>query len=179
MCKRSNAFSRPVLIIRGLDFENTTNRLWSFEGRARPRFDPDKFPVVIARGKHLFPFRTEKLSPSAPMVLGLRRPGRVGRRRDNYEKPSLRGGFSYFWRSPLSPSGDSAQYAATTSASLAPAGGRRRLSYAGSSSPSPSPRSSSKSPRGGQSSWASQRLVQCRLATFWSGTRMCPLSSTW
>src|SRR5690348_3156488 len=116
MCKRSNAFSRPVLIIRGLDFENTTSRLWSFEGRARPRFDPDKFPVVIARGKHLFPFRTEKLSPSAPMVLGLRRPGRVGRRRDNYEKPFLRGGFSYVWRSPLSPSGDSAQYAATASA---------------------------------------------------------------
>ncbi len=30
----------------------------------------DKFPVAIARGKHLFPFRTEPLSPSAPMVLG-------------------------------------------------------------------------------------------------------------
>jgi len=26
--------------------------------------------VVLARGKHLFPFRTEKLSPSAQMVLG-------------------------------------------------------------------------------------------------------------
>ena len=39
------------------------------------------FPVVIARGKHLFPFRTEQLSPSAPMVLGLKGPGRVGRRR--------------------------------------------------------------------------------------------------
>src|SRR5437588_8497958 len=35
----------------------------------------------MARGKHLFPFRTEKLSPSAPMVLGLQGPGRVGRRR--------------------------------------------------------------------------------------------------
>ena len=33
--------------------------------------------VVIARGKHFFPFRTERLSPSAPMVLGF--PGRVGR----------------------------------------------------------------------------------------------------
>src|SRR4051812_3333857 len=39
------------------------------------------FSVVIARGRHLFPFRTEQLSPSAPMVLGLRGPGRVGRRR--------------------------------------------------------------------------------------------------
>ena len=27
------------------------------------------FPVVIASGFHLFPFRTEKLSPTAPMVL--------------------------------------------------------------------------------------------------------------
>jgi hypothetical protein len=35
----------------------------------------------IARGKHLFPFRTEQLSPSAPMVLGGQPPGRVGRRR--------------------------------------------------------------------------------------------------
>jgi hypothetical protein len=35
----------------------------------------------MARGKHLFPFRTEQLSPSAPMVLGPKGPGRVGRRR--------------------------------------------------------------------------------------------------
>ena len=27
------------------------------------------FPVALARGKHLFPFRTEKLSPPEPMVL--------------------------------------------------------------------------------------------------------------
>src|SRR4051794_41419128 len=40
-----------------------------------------KFPVAMARGKHLFPFRTEQLSPSAPMVLGPQGPGRVGRRR--------------------------------------------------------------------------------------------------
>jgi hypothetical protein len=39
------------------------------------------FPVALARGRHLFPFRTEQLSPSAPMVLGLKGPGRVGRRR--------------------------------------------------------------------------------------------------
>ena len=36
--------------------------------------------AVIASGKHLFPFRTEKLSLIAPMVLGAQAPGRVGRR---------------------------------------------------------------------------------------------------
>ena len=36
--------------------------------------------VAIAVGKHLFPFRTEPLSPSAPMVLPRKRGGRVGRR---------------------------------------------------------------------------------------------------
>ena len=30
---------------------------------------PDRHQVVIASGSHLFPFRTEKLSPPAPMVL--------------------------------------------------------------------------------------------------------------
>ena len=37
--------------------------------------------VVIARVFHLFPFRTEKLSPSAPMVLP--KGGRVGRRHNH------------------------------------------------------------------------------------------------
>src|SRR3954451_11128633 len=48
--------------------------------------------VVIARGIHLFPFRTEKLSPTAPMVLGPHGPGRVGRRRSFFfdEPPSGR-----------------------------------------------------------------------------------------
>ena len=40
--------------------------------------DNKNIQVVIASGFHLFPFRTEKLSPIAPMVL--RRSGRVGRR---------------------------------------------------------------------------------------------------
>ena len=35
--------------------------------------------VAIVAGFHLFPFRTEKLSPPAPMVLHTR--GRVGSRR--------------------------------------------------------------------------------------------------
>ena len=37
--------------------------------------------MTMAKGIHLFPYRTQKLSLSAPMVLGWRRPGRVGRRR--------------------------------------------------------------------------------------------------
>ena len=35
--------------------------------------------VTIASEIHLFPSRTQKLSPSTPMVLGGRLPGRVGR----------------------------------------------------------------------------------------------------
>src|SRR3954454_4586054 len=50
-----------------------------FQGSWRPGLA--KFAVAIARGKHLFPFRTEQLSLSAPMVLGPQGPGRVGRRR--------------------------------------------------------------------------------------------------
>src|ERR1700733_213466 len=51
-----------------------------------------KIPVAMARGKHLFPFRTEQLSPSAPMVLGPQGPGRVGRRRfTSYRAPLLAG----------------------------------------------------------------------------------------
>ena len=42
---------------------------------------PLTLSAVIAAGIHLFPFRTEKLSPPAPMVLGAQAPGRVGRRR--------------------------------------------------------------------------------------------------
>jgi hypothetical protein len=55
--------------------------LCSFEGPRRTSSVSHPFPVAIARGKHLFPFRTEQLSPSAPMVLGSQGPGRVGRRR--------------------------------------------------------------------------------------------------
>ena len=45
------------------------------------------FQAAIAPGSHLFPFRTEQLSPVAPMVLHTR--GRVGRRHFNY----ISGGF--------------------------------------------------------------------------------------
>ena len=73
--------------------------LWSFEGTsdARPlgpplvatpagRVPPLTLSAVIAAGVHLFPFRTEKLSPPAPMVLGAKAPGRVGRRRISLTK---------------------------------------------------------------------------------------------
>src|SRR3954464_8255 len=55
-----------------------------------------RFPVAMARGKHLFPFRTEQLSPSAPMVLGPQGPGRVGRRRFSFTRTGrpFGGGFS-------------------------------------------------------------------------------------
>ena len=66
---------------RGLDgfFVILAVALCSFEGPGGRGLSP--FPVALARGKHLFPFRTEQLSPSAPMVLGPQGPGRVGRRR--------------------------------------------------------------------------------------------------
>ena len=57
-----------------------------------------RFPVTMAKGIHLFPCRTQKLSLSAPMVLGWRRLGRVGRCRIPWkERPARKGGsfFSY------------------------------------------------------------------------------------
>jgi hypothetical protein len=52
--------------------------------------------VAIAEGSHLAPFRTQKLSPPAPMVLPWRRGGRVGRRRDFFNKAALEGGLFLF-----------------------------------------------------------------------------------
>ena len=43
--------------------------------------DGARFSAAIAEGSHLFPFRTEKLSLPAPMVLQGQPCGRVGRRR--------------------------------------------------------------------------------------------------
>ena len=40
------------------------------------------FPVAMTKGSHLFPSRTQKLSPSVPNVLGWTRPGSIGRRRN-------------------------------------------------------------------------------------------------
>ena len=49
----------------------------------------------MAKGIHLFPYRTQKLSLSEPMVLGWRRPGRVGRCRIPQRK-SLRRCLGFF-----------------------------------------------------------------------------------
>src|SRR3954453_6536352 len=77
--------------------------LCSFEGPwptvplapcASKRAGLERFPVALAWGKHLFPFRTEQLSPTAPMVLGLHGPGRVGRRRFFTREPPLGGSSS-------------------------------------------------------------------------------------
>ena len=69
---------------------------------------PGRLPVAKAKGPHLFSSRTQKLSPSAPMVLGWKRPGRVGRRRFPTKTPArgclraktksqpARPGFCYF-----------------------------------------------------------------------------------
>src|SRR3954469_23749529 len=62
--------------------------------QASPALRSRTFSVAIARGKHLFPFRTEPLSPSAPMVLGGQLPGRVGRRRSLTHEAASRGGFT-------------------------------------------------------------------------------------
>ena len=56
-------------------------------GVRRKAFAGTSIPVAMAEGKHLFPFRTEKLSPPAPMVLHGRLCGRVGRRRESIEGP--------------------------------------------------------------------------------------------
>src|SRR5262245_22636037 len=111
MCKHSNVLSRPVLMVRGLDgffdlfvvaagalrcaagpvrFGVPGGQRAVFKGPARAW--SHRFSVVIARGTHLFPFRTEQLSPSAPMVLGPHGPGRVGRRRFMTQGRSARGG---------------------------------------------------------------------------------------
>src|SRR5207302_6148140 len=76
-CTHRKVFSRPVLIGRGL---GTFLPVLAMESSRGPSID-NKFPVAIAVESHPFPFRTRKLSPPAPMVLGGRPPGRVGRRR--------------------------------------------------------------------------------------------------
>ena len=79
-CKVREDFSRPVLITRGLDLNTVSSRYGVLRVREELASTTSHFPVVIAAGKHLFPFRTEQLSPPAPMVLGGQPPGRVGRR---------------------------------------------------------------------------------------------------
>ena len=56
-----------------------------------------QFPVVMTRGSHLFPSRTQKLSLSVPMVLGWTRPGRVGRCRIPHGKLERASLFFVYW----------------------------------------------------------------------------------
>ena len=39
------------------------------DSQSRRDYRKTTFPVAIVAGSHLFPFRTEKLSPPTPMVL--------------------------------------------------------------------------------------------------------------
>ena len=75
-----------LLYFEGLvQFSSSTERLAKFRWR-------------IAKGRHLFPFRTEQLSHSAPMVLGGQPPGRVGRRRFFFAARALMGaGCARLW----------------------------------------------------------------------------------
>ncbi len=59
-----------------------------------------KFPVVIERGSHPFPFRTRQLSLSSPMILRGQLRGKVGRRRDKIFQKGPSGkleGLFLFW----------------------------------------------------------------------------------
>ena len=60
-------------------------------------FERMKFLVAMAEGKHPFPYRTRKLSPPAPMVLGAVAPGRVGRCQINFSSfhVKVEGAFSF------------------------------------------------------------------------------------
>ena len=76
-CKHGNVLSQPVLIGRGLDPFQRADPLRAKSAGRHPtnpdivlsRLLSDLLPVTMAEGKRLFPFRTEKLSPPAPMVL--------------------------------------------------------------------------------------------------------------
>ena len=107
-CNRSDAFSRVVLIARSslIEYRDTDSPFGyhyaglrvrhrdAEHGRTPRGRAPRQFPVVVAQGSYLFPFRTEKSSLVAPMVLGGQLPGRVGRRRILFTGPSriARGG---------------------------------------------------------------------------------------
>ena len=80
--------------------------------------------AVIPAGKHLFPFRTEKLSLPGPMVLGGQPPGRVGRRRLTSQSPRLRRALLVLRETRAFPAGRPGQ---ARCARVSPAGGGRRV----------------------------------------------------
>ena len=102
--------SRAVLIARACSFAvflfflfNLSHDIRRGYGGPSPGGDTK---VAMAAGSHLFPSRTEKLSPLAPMVLP--KGGRVGSRRPGPPRNRNRGGF-FFYSPPRSvlPSGRS------------------------------------------------------------------------
>ncbi len=69
---RSSAGRAPPLQGGGSRFKSGRLHHFCFCGLLILYILMDKvFPVIIAKGKHPFPFRTRKLSPSALMVLPL------------------------------------------------------------------------------------------------------------
>ena len=58
--------------------------------------EPNARLVAIAEGFHTYPSRTRPLSPPAPMVLGPKGPGRVGRRQAQEPLPIFGGGFLFY-----------------------------------------------------------------------------------
>ena len=66
---RQKCQSRAVLIARRLQYENFRPFECLSLGDIRGKPRTDIIQVVTATGIHLFPFRTEKLSPFTPMIL--------------------------------------------------------------------------------------------------------------
>src|SRR5690606_7784749 len=67
------------------------------------------FPVAMAEGSHLFPFRTQALRPPAALVLRARPRGSVARCREAFRGPK---GPLFSWLGPLSWHGGSRRWAA-------------------------------------------------------------------
>ena len=97
-CKCGDTLSWLILIGRGLDLKKQKEEKWVRWTRFFALLSwqsKSKYPVMMAKRIHPFPFRTRKLSSSALMVLGGRPPGRVGRCRNKKVKPSFQnGGFN-------------------------------------------------------------------------------------
>src|SRR5205085_10954958 len=66
------------------------------DARARygVRKEDNEVWVAMAVGFYAFPSRTRQSRPPAPMVLGERSPGRVGRRRFRFERAPEKGALS-------------------------------------------------------------------------------------
>ena len=83
MAKPSGTNSPRLSLVCKVDISKAVRALRVIRASLSMMFDVRTFfkdiKVVIARGIHLFPFRTEKLSLVTPMVL--RNSGRVGSRR--------------------------------------------------------------------------------------------------